>query len=264
MEELTLFPADPPGPAPSRPPAGSPDLATAPEPPDPPEPSGPTTVRLRFLVAYHGAGFHGFAPQPGGLRTVAGVLAAALEKVARQSPGLRLTGAGRTDAGVHARGQVVHVDLTVPEGSGDARSGAEVLDPVRLQRGLEHLGVLAGRPRGDGGVELVVAVEALGERAVGELGPLEALGQGPPGVVGLAGDGDPTVVAAGRVDPVRGHGQVAVAPRLPRPAVHLGVEQGGGLEVQGRFGLGQVEVLALAGEPAVLERGEHGRRAEAG
>lgn len=61
-----------------------------------------------MLVAYDGTDFHGFAAQPG-QRTVAGVLATAIEKVARAP--VELTCAGRTDSGVHAWGQVVSVDL---------------------------------------------------------------------------------------------------------------------------------------------------------
>ena len=63
----------------------------------------PTAV-VRLLVAYLGGGFHGFAAQPGQL-TVAGVLSAALERHLRHT--VELTCAGRTDAGVHAWGQVV-------------------------------------------------------------------------------------------------------------------------------------------------------------
>jgi tRNA pseudouridine38-40 synthase len=66
-------------------------------------------VRLRLDVAYDGGGFHGWAAQPG-LRTVEGDLSAAMATVLRV-PHVPLTCAGRTDAGVHARGQVVHVDL---------------------------------------------------------------------------------------------------------------------------------------------------------
>lgn len=64
--------------------------------------------RARFVVAYRGTGFRGSAANPG-VRTVAGVLAAEMEKVLRQP--VALTFAGRTDAGVHAWGQVVSVDL---------------------------------------------------------------------------------------------------------------------------------------------------------
>lgn len=61
-----------------------------------------------MVVAYLGGGFRGFVEQPG-LRTVAGVLRAAVEKVVRHPVGL--TCAGRTDRGVHAWGQVVSLDL---------------------------------------------------------------------------------------------------------------------------------------------------------
>jgi tRNA pseudouridine38-40 synthase len=64
----------------------------------------PPRVRVRVDLAYHGARFHGFAENPG-VRTVAGVLRVALEKVLGHT--VELTGAGRTDRGVHARGQVV-------------------------------------------------------------------------------------------------------------------------------------------------------------
>jgi tRNA pseudouridine38-40 synthase len=59
-------------------------------------------------VAYDGAAFHGFAPNPG-VTTVAGALHDALARITGGE--VALTGAGRTDAGVHAWGQVVSVDL---------------------------------------------------------------------------------------------------------------------------------------------------------
>ncbi len=69
------------------------------------------SVRLRLDVSYDGTDFSGWAAQPG-RRTVAGVLAAELYRVF--GPGVTgLTVAGRTDAGVHATGQVAHVDVPV-------------------------------------------------------------------------------------------------------------------------------------------------------
>jgi tRNA pseudouridine38-40 synthase len=68
-------------------------------------------LRLRLVVAYDGAGFRGFAAQPG-QPTVAGALAGALSTALRQP--VELTCAGRTDAGVHAAGQVVHTDVVGP------------------------------------------------------------------------------------------------------------------------------------------------------
>lgn len=68
----------------------------------------PGPVRLRFDIAYDGTDFHGWAAQSG-LRTVAGVLDEALSTVFR-SP-VRMFVAGRTDTGVHATGQVAHLDI---------------------------------------------------------------------------------------------------------------------------------------------------------
>jgi tRNA pseudouridine38-40 synthase len=68
----------------------------------------PVTTRLRLTISYDGAGFRGFAVQPG-QRTVAGALGDALAMVVGHR--VELVCAGRTDAGVHARGQVVHVDV---------------------------------------------------------------------------------------------------------------------------------------------------------
>jgi tRNA pseudouridine38-40 synthase len=65
-------------------------------------------LRVMLGVSYDGTAYHGFAPQPGSV-TVGGELRRQLERIAGvPAP---LTVAGRTDAGVHARTQVVHVDL---------------------------------------------------------------------------------------------------------------------------------------------------------
>jgi tRNA pseudouridine38-40 synthase len=66
-------------------------------------------VRLRIDLAYDGGAFHGWARQDG-LRTVQGELESALSTVLRV-PAVAVTCAGRTDTGVHARGQVAHVDI---------------------------------------------------------------------------------------------------------------------------------------------------------
>ncbi len=81
-------------------------------------PSGPL-VRVKLVVAYDGSGFAGIAPQPG-VTTVGGTLAAVLGRVLRQP--VQLTVAGRTDAGVHAWGQVVTFDVEVAA-AGDVEVG---------------------------------------------------------------------------------------------------------------------------------------------
>jgi tRNA pseudouridine38-40 synthase len=64
--------------------------------------------RARLVLAYDGSGFHGFAETPG-QKTVMGVLRAAIARICGSD--VELVGAGRTDAGVHAWGQVVSGDL---------------------------------------------------------------------------------------------------------------------------------------------------------
>ncbi|MDR1078429.1 MAG: tRNA pseudouridine(38-40) synthase TruA [Propionibacteriaceae bacterium] len=74
------------------------------------DPDDQATTRLRLDLAYDGADFAGWAKQPG-RRTVQGEVEAGLARVLRLDQPVALTCAGRTDAGVHALGQVCHVDL---------------------------------------------------------------------------------------------------------------------------------------------------------
>lgn len=67
-------------------------------------------MRLRLDLAYDGTRFHGWASQPG-LRAVQSDLEEALRVVLRLEAPPLTTVAGRTDSGVHARGQVAHVDV---------------------------------------------------------------------------------------------------------------------------------------------------------
>ena len=75
-------------------------------------------LRLRLDIAYDGTDFHGWARQKDGLRTVQQTIEDALTLVLRHEA--KLTVAGRTDAGVHASGQVAHLDI--PRASLDQRS----------------------------------------------------------------------------------------------------------------------------------------------
>ena len=81
---------------------------------------GSGLTRLRLDLAYDGTAFSGWARQPG-QRTVAEVVESALCAVLRLRAA-RLSVAGRTDAGVHARSQVAHVD--VPNQAWTAAAGS--------------------------------------------------------------------------------------------------------------------------------------------
>jgi tRNA pseudouridine38-40 synthase len=79
-------------------------------------------MRVRLLLEYEGGGFSGWAVQPG-LRTVEGELVAGIRTLVGEPSDLSV--AGRTDAGVHAWGQVVSVSI-----DGDADRLAESLNGV--------------------------------------------------------------------------------------------------------------------------------------
>jgi len=86
--------------------------------------------RVRLDIAYDGTDFKGWAAQPG-LRSVQGTLEEALWRILRSD--VRLVVAGRTDAGVHATGQVAHADLTEEQfarATHLARGASEGTDPV--------------------------------------------------------------------------------------------------------------------------------------
>lgn len=72
----------------------------------------PPTLRYKATIAYDGSRFHGWQKQqpPDGtaIRTVAGVVERCIAESLKQP--IHLVGASRTDAGVHARGQVAHFD----------------------------------------------------------------------------------------------------------------------------------------------------------
>ena len=90
-------------------------------------------VRLRLDLAYDGSGFKGWARQPG-LRTVQGEVESALTLLLRAPEPVRLACAGRTDAGVNARGQVAHADVPADLWAALAARGPQA--PVRRLGGI--------------------------------------------------------------------------------------------------------------------------------
>ena len=98
---------------------------------------------MRLDVAYRGTGFRGFAANEG-VRTVAGELGAALERILGEAPVLAV--AGRTDAGVHATGQVVSFRIggeglrrLDSERGGRAPGELDSAGPARLAPALSRL-----------------------------------------------------------------------------------------------------------------------------
>jgi len=81
--------------------------------------------RIKCIISYDGTGFSGYQVQPG-KRTVQGELEKVLEKM-NKGTSSRVSASGRTDAGVHARGQVIHFDTTLE------------IEPARWQIALNSL-----------------------------------------------------------------------------------------------------------------------------
>ncbi len=97
------------------------------------------TTRLRLCIAYLGTNFHGLAPQPK-LRTVGGELVRTLRTVLNLSYTPYLGMSGRTDAGVHAHSQFVHVDVpatTKIDLGRVQRSLTKMLSPEIVVRGID-------------------------------------------------------------------------------------------------------------------------------
>ncbi|SJN45765.1 tRNA pseudouridine synthase A [Microbacterium esteraromaticum] len=85
-------------------------------------------MRIRLDIAYDGTHFRGWAKQPG-LRTVQGTLEDALARIVGSE--VQFVVAGRTDAGVHAAGQVAHVDLDETQWARiEGRPGRAASDPA--------------------------------------------------------------------------------------------------------------------------------------
>lgn len=106
-------------------------------------------VRLRLDLAYDGAAFSGWSRQPA-LRTVQGELEAALATIVGRAvpdqPAPTLTVAGRTDAGVHATGQVAHLDVSAEQWAalGRGRRGSTRVDDTAEASLARRLNGIAG------------------------------------------------------------------------------------------------------------------------
>lgn len=124
-------------------------------------------VRLRIDLAYDGAPFSGWAAQPS-LPTVQGAVESALELVLRHP--LRTVVAGRTDTGVHARRQTVHVDVPVEAWQTVARR-SELNPEVALVRRLNGaLHRVLGKDRSTRGLQPALGAVVVHDAAVAPAG----------------------------------------------------------------------------------------------
>jgi tRNA pseudouridine38-40 synthase len=90
--------------------------------------------RYKSVIAYDGSGFSGYQIQPNG-RTVQGELEAALQKL-HKGANVKVSASGRTDAGVHAIGQVIHFDspLEIPEDKWPTALNGLLPNDISLQK----------------------------------------------------------------------------------------------------------------------------------
>ena len=112
----------------------SPSTSPLPSPPSPPS-SAPPVLHFLFVLEYVGSSFHGSSGVSSRYRTVESVLTSALTKATRSSP-LSLVFAGRTDAAVHAVGQVAHCSIAPPPSHAFS---AELLR-YRVNQAIYHAG----------------------------------------------------------------------------------------------------------------------------
>ena len=92
--------------------------------------------RVKLLIAYNGARYHGWQVQPRGA-TVQGALESCLSRITNAP--VRLHGAGRTDAGVHALGQVAHFDTasSIPAASLVRGLNGLLPDDIAVRRAVD-------------------------------------------------------------------------------------------------------------------------------
>ena len=124
-------------------------------------------VRLRIDLAYDGAPFNGWAAQPS-LPTVQGAVETALELVLRHP--LHTVVAGRTDTGVHARRQTVHVDVPVDAWSAVARRAELDPGPALVRRLNGALNRVLGKDRTSLGLQPALGAVVVHDAAVAPAG----------------------------------------------------------------------------------------------
>ncbi|WP_239253457.1 tRNA pseudouridine(38-40) synthase TruA [Listeria ilorinensis] len=87
-------------------------------------------ARYKATIAYDGSGFNGYQIQPNG-RTVQAEIEQALQKM-HKGEQIRITASGRTDTGVHAKGQVIHFDSPLMIEPAKYRQALQVMTPLDI------------------------------------------------------------------------------------------------------------------------------------